>query len=125
VFFSDRSGYFILSGNQTVVYTTTDGGTTWVPHRLPAGGWSQPLGDIAFSSLTDGWLISADGTLVYRTADGGQNWTSFRPTPRLTGPQGFDAIDAAHAIAVLNPSGSQDLLVVTSDGGRTWRQIEP
>src|SRR6202011_5979407 len=48
VFFSDRSGYFILSGHETAAYSTTDGGTPWVARRLPAGGGSQPLGAITF-----------------------------------------------------------------------------
>jgi photosystem II stability/assembly factor-like uncharacterized protein len=125
VFFDDRSGYFILGGNETVAYFTTDGGGTWVARNLPAGGSSKPLGAIAFSSLMDGWLVSSDGTVIYRTSDAGQHWTSFRPTPQLTGPQEVDVIDATHAIAVLNPSGRQDILLITTDGGRTWRQIEP
>jgi photosystem II stability/assembly factor-like uncharacterized protein len=125
VFFTDRSGYFILGGGETVAYTTTDGGTTWLPNRLPGGNSWQPFASIAFTSLSDAWLISADGALIYRTSDAGQHWTSFRPSSRLTGMQVFAAVDATHAIAVLNPSGSQNFISATSDGGRTWRQIEP
>jgi photosystem II stability/assembly factor-like uncharacterized protein len=125
VFFTDRSGYFLLGGNETVVYTTTDGGTTWLPHRLPVGNSRLSFGSIAFTSLVDGWLVSGDGTLIYRTNDAGLHWTTFRPSSQLTGLQVFAAMDATHAIAVLNPSGSQNFITATSDGGRTWRQIEP
>ena len=125
VFFSDRSGYFVASSSETIFYTTADGGTNWVPHPLPVGNSWQPFGSIAFTSLGDGWLISGDGALIYRTNDGGRHWTSFQASPQLTGLQVFDAIDATHAIAVLNPSGTQNALIETSDGGRTWKPIEP
>jgi photosystem II stability/assembly factor-like uncharacterized protein len=107
------------------MYTTTDSGSTWLPNRLPGGNSWQPFGSIAFTSLSDGWLISADSALIYRTNDGGQHWMSFRPSSQLTGLQVFAAVDATHAIAVLNPSGSHNFITATSDGGRTWRQIEP
>jgi photosystem II stability/assembly factor-like uncharacterized protein len=125
VFFDARSGYFILTGSVALLYTTSDAGTTWTSHTLPLGGWSKPLGAVAFSSLSDGWLISSDGALVYRTNDGAQHWTSLRPLPPLTGLQSVDVIDILHAIAVLNPSGAQSVLRVTSDGGHAWTQVLP
>jgi photosystem II stability/assembly factor-like uncharacterized protein len=125
VFFDARSGYFILTGSVALLYTTSDAGTTWTSHSLPLGGWSKPVGALAFSSLSDGWLISSDGALVYRTSDGGQRWTSLRPLPPLTGLQSVDVIDMLRAIAVLNPSGSQSVLRVTNDGGHAWTQVLP
>lgn len=125
VFFDARSGYFVLTGSMALLYTTSNAGVTWTSHILPLGGWSNPLGAVAFSSPSDGWLISSDGALVYRTTDGAQHWTSFRPLPPLTGLQNVDVIDALHAIAVLNPSGNQSVLRITNDGGHAWTQVLP
>lgn len=120
-FLADGSGHFTLMANATeVVYTTSDGGATWTAHSLPTGGPGQsPV--VAFSSLLDGWVVSADGATIYRSQDGGGQWSSFHPAPALTQLQSLDPVDAAHAVAIVNPSGNQDVLLVTTDGGRTWK----
>jgi photosystem II stability/assembly factor-like uncharacterized protein len=125
VFFDARSGYFILTGSEGLLYTTSNAGTTWTSHVLPVGGWSKPLGGVGFSSLSDGWLISSDGALVYRTNDGAQHWASVRPLAPLTGLQSVDFLDKMQALAVLNPSGNQSVLRMTKDGGRSWTQVLP
>lgn len=119
-FFPDGSGYFTLTADMTqILYSTRDAGTTWRADPLTAVSLGpSPL--VAFSSLSDGWAVSRDGSLVSRSNDVGQHWTSFRPVPTLSQPQDLVVEDATHAIAVVNPSGSQSVLVETSDGGRTW-----
>lgn len=125
VFFDARSGYFVLTGSEALLFTTSNAGTTWTSHTLPLGGWSKPLGAVAFSSPSDGWLISSDGATIYRTNDGAENWTTLRPLPLLTGLQAVDVIDRLQAIAVLNPSGNQSVLWLTDDGGHAWTQVLP
>jgi len=54
-----------------------------------------------------------------------RSWRSVHDEERRTAWLRQIPIDATHAIAVLNPSGTQNALIETSDGGRTWKPIEP
>lgn len=108
---------------------TTDGGVTW--HTLPA----LPPGfgvAYAFEDPRNFWILRSDGNggpdTLYRTLDGGAKWTRVLNNlpPILWGTvvfvdaqQGF-VIDTGIEIG----QGSHDL-VVTSDGGRTWKTIHP
>jgi photosystem II stability/assembly factor-like uncharacterized protein len=58
------------AGSAGRLYSTTDGGATWSPLQMPAGG------PVQFMDLDNGWLLG--GPLhneLYRTADAGTSWS--------------------------------------------------
>jgi photosystem II stability/assembly factor-like uncharacterized protein len=91
-------------GDDTTVWRTTDGGTSWtIAGKLADGVYSM-----AFSSASDGW---ASGGWLWRTTDGGTTWEKVRPAPD-TG----QVVIAGSEIWVVGLNGS----LHSSDGGATW-----
>jgi photosystem II stability/assembly factor-like uncharacterized protein len=119
------------------VARSTDGGRAW--KTVLSTGDAIELRGVAFADRRRGWVVGGSefgfGAALLRTDDGGETWND--QLPNVTGvrdgstrPFGFFAVactDALHAVAV----GSQQqsgavfappaLVVVTDDGGRTWR----
>jgi photosystem II stability/assembly factor-like uncharacterized protein len=114
------------SGQQGTVVHTTDGGEHWTRDTIPGAG-ALDLRAIAATSATTAHAISiADSSRIYRTTDGGRTW-SRRWAATRTGTF-LDAIrfwDERHGIAMSDPVGGKLLVVVTDDGGDTWREIPP
>jgi photosystem II stability/assembly factor-like uncharacterized protein len=88
------------------VWRTTDGGATW-SHTATLEGDSL-IGDIAFSSATDGW---ATGAFLWHTTDGGLTWRKVRSA--LTGGELAIHGDDIWDVGI---SGS----LHSTDGGATW-----
>jgi photosystem II stability/assembly factor-like uncharacterized protein len=113
------------------MYTTANQGKTWIISPMPAGLDAQ----IQFVSPRIGWLFLRDrfdrsqGRL-YHTTNGGQSWNLIKRTGwtdiRL------DFVDALTGWAVACSEAwycyqedVRNALVKTSNGGQTWRIIEP
>lgn len=62
-------------------FVTRDGGRTWTSLRIPL-----PLGQLAFTSPSDGWAVTRLGADVYRTVDGGRKWSRSFAAPGPTFP---------------------------------------
>lgn len=112
------------SGQRGTVIHTTDGGATWIRDTVP-GATTLDLRAIAGISGTVAHAISiGDSSRIYRTTDGGKSWSlRFEATRKGTF---FDAIrfwDARHGIAVSDPVNGQFVLVITNDGGDTWKEL--
>jgi len=93
------------------LYATDDGGMTWraVPY---------PGGSVQFVNADVGWAL---GREIYQTRDGGQTWTKVK-TVGWDGQFDFVNEEVGWAVARF---GEEVALVKTTDGGRTWLQIQP
>lgn len=114
-------------GLPDVVLTSADGGASWT---LAHQGMmtNDSLGDlwgVAFGDAAHGWAVER-GSLgapskILATADGGARWTWQYP-----GPSGkllaVAATGARRAWAVGYQASDTPLMLVTSDGGTTWRE---
>jgi photosystem II stability/assembly factor-like uncharacterized protein len=110
-------------GEEGALYTTRDGGESWVKQRVPTrnlllGGW--------FLNSEQGWLVGAGATLL-QTTDGGETWRMGTLIgPGLASGRNADAgrvrfnaasfVDKRRGWAV----GSEGRVFKTTDGGRTW-----
>lgn len=117
-----------LSGGRVIpeVYRTHNGGHTWqATTALPA--W---LDTISFLNPQTGWTagVQNDTLLLYSTADGGHIWKPF--TQAL--PPDVTQITELHFVT--QPTGwmigetnegQSTLLLQTTDGGQTWREVQP
>jgi len=118
--------------SSTLVYSTDDGGTTWVRLAGSLPGWSA---QVTFTSVLDGWAVSgpafgrdgrstSPGGVLFRTTDGGMSWSPARglPSGDRFGLPTFFGHDVG--VVVSNPEGAPGRatsVFVTEDGGVAWR----
>ncbi len=112
------------SGTHGTVLHTTDGGRHWVRDSIP-GTSALDFRAIEGTSAHVAHVMSiGDSSRIYRTTDGGAHW-SLRFTSTRKGSF-FDCLrfwDARHGIAMSDPVEGKFLLVTTSDGGESWREV--
>jgi photosystem II stability/assembly factor-like uncharacterized protein len=112
------------SGNRGTFVRTTDAGMTWKADTIP-GATSLDFRDVhAFSADAAVVLSAGADARVYHTGDGGRTW-ALAYSNRAPGVF-FDGLafwDASHGIAYSDPVNGRFLLIATSDGGRSWREI--
>ncbi|GAA2496926.1 oxidoreductase [Terrabacter carboxydivorans] len=119
-----------VSGTNGTVLRTTDGGRTWrnvSPQGLGTG--TLQFRDIeAFDARHAVVLSIGEGTdsRILVTDDGGASWTE---TFRNTEPAAFYDCMAfsspRRGLAMSDPVDGRFRLVQTSDGGRSWSQVDP
>lgn len=102
-----------------MVYTTTDGGTSWrsVTHQT----WS--IRQISLTSATDGWALSdrpQSRNFLIHTTDGGSTWTQVLPALAPSNDISFVSNTVGYGLGL--PSNTQAILA-TTDAGLRWHQI--
>ena len=115
-----------VSGSKGTVGRTTDGGTTWKMGTVP-GADKLDFRDVEAFSASTAYVLSAglgEDARIYKTTDGGQTWMmQFKNVDREAF---FDALafwDEQHGIALGDPVKGRFQLIVTDDGGTTWRPL--
>jgi photosystem II stability/assembly factor-like uncharacterized protein len=116
------------SGTHGTYLRTTDGGNTWVAAQV-SGAETLDFRDIeAFDSKLAYLLAAGPGeqSRIYKTADAGATWQL-----QFTNhdPHGFfDCMafwDRNRGIAVGDPVNGKFELIITRDGGKHWRPVDP
>lgn len=114
------------SGQNGTVVRTVDGGRAWQVMTIPAAE-ELDLRDIDAVDERVAYALSigpGDSSRIFKTVDGGARWeTQFvNPDPKAF----FDAMafwDAAHGVAVSDSVDKQFVIILTSDGGRSWTRV--
>lgn len=106
-----------FSIEKNFVYSTTDGGVTWVSYSLPSD-FSKGEGLYFFDPMNG----FAFGRKIYKTSDGGQTWI-FVQEVFWSGQFGF--INANHDWASVMNGSNLNALVETGNGNVHWDMYNP
>lgn len=112
------------------LFRTRDGGRTWIYDEFPR---ALTIDSLSYAGAPDqlwlaGTLSQADPGrsegVVLHSADGGERWAVFRATELHPAQIQFTTPDQGWLVANWSEGGAGSLLV-TRDGGHTWRQVWP
>ena len=126
-----------LCGDQGKIYSTMDGGRTWLTKIVDSD--AVVFDDIQFASDKLGWVMSYTGSAIYRTWDGGISWKKIKMAfgdERLLikSVQFINLEDGWAAGKILSdnvqfnglPIGQFGAAIVlhTKDGGQSWEPVK-
>lgn len=109
------------------VYASQDGGGSWHEPRPAPVGTDPHLGASIFGDGYTGWL--AGGQTLWLTSDSGRTWMRQGQLPAGWFFAGLAPVDASVAVAQAAAGPPPILgdfrwqLLITEDGGRTWREV--
>jgi photosystem II stability/assembly factor-like uncharacterized protein len=115
------------SGTHGTYLLTIDGGKTWAAHQVAGAEELDFRGVKAFGA--EAFLLAAgpgDKSRIYHTTDFGKHWELQFTNSE---PKGFlDCIafsDAKQGMVVGDPVNSRFQILLTQDGGKSWRYADP
>jgi photosystem II stability/assembly factor-like uncharacterized protein len=115
-----------VSGTMGAYARTSDRGKTWSVGTVP-GAEKLDFRDVKAFRATTAYLLSAgpgDASRIYKTSDGGKSWVM---QFKCADPAAFfDAIafwDETNGIALGDPIDGRFQLIVTDDGGASWKPL--
>jgi photosystem II stability/assembly factor-like uncharacterized protein len=115
------------SGTGGRIARTTDGGETWRIDSIP-GADSLDLRDIDARSAKEAVAMSAGEAerglaKMFRTTDGRSWKTVFETTEKGVFLDALSFWDALHGIAMGDPIDGRLFILVTDDGGASWKRV--
>ncbi|HJQ69248.1 MAG TPA: YCF48-related protein [Blastocatellia bacterium] len=121
-----------MSERMGIVARTTDGGATWANLPIERSGlMPEALNTIHFIDENRGWVAGLEHggkAVVLRTVDGGASWTGAKvevnqaPTTLFFNDENNGWMGGATAVSEDEPEGGPSSMLVTTDGGATWRE---
>jgi photosystem II stability/assembly factor-like uncharacterized protein len=78
--FDPRSNGVVYAANGSLVYRSSDGGSTWTAGTLPLGSWVTSL---LVDSLTPDTVYAGTNQGVFRSTDGGAHWAPLAILPSM------------------------------------------
>jgi len=109
-FVTDETGY--ICGND--IYSTNDGGQTWI--RRYTGTGYQSLRAMSFADLLVGVAVGDDGRFL-RTTDRGQSWGQVSGVPNVT----YKSVHFPDALT--GYAAGTTTILKTTDAGATWNLV--
>ncbi len=108
--------------DQSVVYKTIDGGTSWSETILPTNNMPNQINQIKFLDNSNGWAVGA-GKII-KSTDGGASWSQILNIAYDSmGSGGFlNSINIAD-INTLEVAGRSGIIYKTYDAGSNWKVI--
>lgn len=116
---------FWVSGSNGTVLRSTDGGKTIENVSVPNAD-DRDFRDIhAFDNRTAIVMNAGSPGVLYRTTDAGKNWTRvYNDTRKEIFFDAMDFWDAQRGVAFGDPIDGRMVIIVTADGGKTWKEID-
>ena len=110
------------SGSNGTFLRTTDAGLRWTVGTVPDAS-ALDFRDVEAIDARTAILLATAGK-IYKTTDGGEHWSLQydNTTPGVF----LDALafwDAQNGIALGDPMNGRFLVITTSDGGKSWKQV--
>jgi photosystem II stability/assembly factor-like uncharacterized protein len=115
-----------VSGTRGAYARTTDGGKTWSVGAVP-GAEKLDFRDVEAFGEAVAYLLSAgpgDASRIYKTVDGGKTWTmQFKSADPAAFLDALAFWDEKNGIALGDPVKGRFQLLVTADGGASWKPV--
>ena len=109
------------SGARGTVVHTTDGGATWKVATVP-GATAFDLRSVHARSARVAHVAATAGR-IYRTTDGGASWSlQYQASDTSVFLDAIDFWDDQNGMALGDPMAGRFYLLLTHDGGETWRE---
>ena len=115
------------SGSGATVLRTTDGGATW--NKLNVTTETLDFRDIDAIDAQTAYVLSIGNgaaSRIYKTTDAGATWTmQFKNEDPKAFLDAMSFWDAKHGIVFGDSVDLQFYILMTEDGGATWRRVPP
>jgi photosystem II stability/assembly factor-like uncharacterized protein len=109
------------SGSGGVVVHTADGGALWRVDTLPGAARLDIRAIHAFDDRVA--HVAATAGRVWRTVDGGRSWSlTYQSTDTTVFLDAIVFWDARNGMVLGDPLDGRWFVLITSDGGQTWRE---
>ena len=122
---SDRVAW--ASGSGSTVLRTEDGGATW--KKLTVTSDKLDFRDIDAINERTAYVLAignGDASRIYKTTDAGATWTlQFRNTEAQAFYDAMSFWDANHGIVIGDSIAGQFCILITENGGGTWKRVPP
>jgi photosystem II stability/assembly factor-like uncharacterized protein len=115
-----------VSGTKGTYARTTNRGKTWSVGIVP-GAEKLDFRDVKAFGETTAYLLSAgpgDASRIYKTSDAGKSWVmQFKSAEATAFLDAMAFWDEKNGIALGDPIKGQFYLIVTADGGASWKPL--
>jgi len=107
-----KEGGFILQ--------TKDGGDHWTVQLGDPKSSDPSIKNLHFIDATHGWAVQGE---KFMTTSDGQNWEDAGTLPPHGGLHAYTFTSPTQGIALTGLSTEGSMISLTSDGGKTWKQV--